>query len=128
MLLELASQFTKLLKKQVVPKVLDPACSPGFYSKFFLVERKDDGFYSPLLTLHSVLQLFKPSSWLAVINLENAYFHGIIQMLSLFQLQGKGASISCLTIWVGYCTPSFHKMYGAMLPSCGLRIAIYFLI
>lgn len=85
----LSEEIKEMLDKKAIEQA-DPT-TPGFYSTFFLVPKKDGGF-RPILNLRplnqfikytkfrmetsaSILQLVSSGDWLASLDLKDAYFH-----------------------------------------------------
>lgn len=87
---QLPDSILGLLEKQAVERVHDP-CSPGFYSRLFLVQKKS-GSWRPVIDLKVfntflvkptfkmetpafIRRSIKPMQWGVSLDLEDAYFH-----------------------------------------------------
>ncbi|XP_078243361.1 uncharacterized protein LOC144587247 [Pogona vitticeps] len=87
----LEEEILTLLQKGAIQKVSSEDVLDGFYSRYFLVPKKDGGlrpildlrslnkFLKPrkfkMVTLESILHLLRQGDWFVVLDLKDAYFH-----------------------------------------------------
>src|SRR4029434_8638212 len=87
----LREEIISLLRKEAISIVLPEEEAAGFYSRYFLVPKKD-GNYRPILDLRvlnkalmllrfrmltprRLVQFIRPNDWFITIDLKDAYFH-----------------------------------------------------
>ncbi len=87
----LGQELSSLLRKEVIEKVHPSQTKSGFYSRYFVVPKKDGGLQPILdlrrlnialrtskfkmLTVKSILSQIQPNDWFVTIDLKDAYFH-----------------------------------------------------
>jgi hypothetical protein len=91
---ELELQVQELLKKEVI-EVVENAHSPGYYSRFFLVEKREKGKWRSILDLsqlnlqiqkekfkmestETIRSYLKKDMWVTSIDLSDAYYHILV--------------------------------------------------
>src|SRR4029434_4633359 len=87
----LREEIVSLLRKEAISVVPPEEAASGFYSRYFLVPKKD-GNYRPILDLRvlnralkqlkfrmltpcRLVQFIRPNDWFITIDLKDAYFH-----------------------------------------------------
>ena len=144
----LQEEIDALLTKRAVEPVREVS-SPGFYSRLFLVKKKN-GKMRPVIdlsslnkflikekfkmeTLSSIKALVRQGDWGASIDLQDAYLHIPIHPSSRkylrFSCQGKLFQFKCLPFGLASAPRVFTKVMetvAAYLRQRGLRVAQYF--
>ena len=144
---DLQDAVDSLLDKQAIEVVSDPG-SPGFYSRLFLVPKKDGGC-RPVIDLkalnqHLLVEKFKmetpasiaaamrPGDWATSIDLKDAYFHILIAPSSRkylrFVVNGTVYQFRALPFGLAPAPQVFTKVMGAVVNYAhrrGIRLHIY---
>ncbi len=133
----LRAEVMNLLVKGAIE--VPPAQSEsGFYSRYFLVPKKDGGLRPILdlrllnhtltkrsfrmITLKQILSQIRPGDWFMSLDLKDAYFHIQVappsQTILEIRIRGGGISIQGPPVWAVPGSPHFYAMYGCgSLPS-----------
>jgi len=145
---QLPDSILGLLEKQAVERVQDP-CSPGFYSRLFLVQKKS-GSWRPVIDL-KVLNTFlvkptfkmetpafirrsiKPMQWGVSLDLEDAFFHVPIhpnyRKYLRFSFRGQVYQFRAMPFGLATAPRVFTKLMaavGAHLRIHGIQLLQYF--
>ena len=131
----LQQEIDSLLRKGAILNVPPKEVNKGFYSRYFLVPKKDGG-YRPILDLRILnktlvkrefrmltsrqLDLFiKPRDWFVTIDLRDAYFHIPIyprhQRFLRFAFRGKAYQFCALLFGLGLAPRVFTKCVEAAI-------------
>lgn len=128
----LAQELKTLLQKQAI-RILPPSdMVGGFYSKYFLVPKRDDGLRPILdlrqvnlylsrrrfkmLTLRQLSQFIRPGDWFTTVDLQDAYFSHSHKTrapeVSSVRLSREGLRIPCTAVRPIPSAMRFHEMHG----------------
>ena len=144
----LRQEVLSLLEKGAIERVPPNEQESGFYSRYFVVPKKDGGL-RPILdlrpinralhkrafrmtTLKQILAQIRPGDWFASVDLKDAYFH--IQIATRhrrflrFALEGTAYQYSVLPFGLALAPRTFSKCVDAALSplrSSGMRILNY---
>ncbi len=120
----LANEITTLMQKKAIVQISTSKQLTGFYSKYFLVPKKDGGLRPILdlrqlnrfikvlpfkmLTTAQILESIEPGEWFASIDLKDAYFHVPICQDRVYQFRVLpfGLSLSPRVFTSGFSSPS----------------------
>ncbi len=128
----LRSEVMTLLEKGVIEKVPPAQSESGFYSRYFLVPKKDGGLRPILeprrlnhalmrrsfrmITLKQILSQIRTGDWFCSLDLKDAYFHIQIappsQTILEIRLRGSGLLIHGPTLWTVSVPPYFYEVHG----------------
>ncbi len=131
------AEVMNLLEKGAIEIVPPAQSESSFYSRYFLVPKKDGGL-RPILDLRLLNQALMKRSfrmiilkqilsqiclgdWFMLLDLKDAYFHIQIappsQTISEIHIQRGGLSIPGPAVWAVPGSPHFYTMHGCSLPS-----------
>ncbi len=137
-----------LLKKGAVVRVQPSELESGFYSRYFVVPKRDGGLCPILdlrpinralckrlfrmITLKQILAQIRPGDWFASVDLKNAYFHIQITLhhkrFLRFAFEGTAYQYSVLPFGLALAPRTFSKCLNAALSplrASGMRILNY---
>ncbi len=134
----LRAEVMNLLEKGAIEIVPPAQSKSGFYSRYFLVPKKD-GDLLPILdlrllnyalmkrlfrliTFKQILSQICPGDWFMSVDLKDAYFHILVappsQTILEICIQRGGISIQCPAVWAVPGSPHLYTMHGCVfLPS-----------
>ncbi|XP_059381433.1 uncharacterized protein LOC132116575, partial [Carassius carassius] len=134
-------EMLALLSKGAIEEVHPSQMESGFYSRYFVVPKKDGGLRPILdlrrlnlalrsskfkmLTVKSILSQIQPNDWFVTIDLKDAYFH--IQIIERhrkflrFALEGKAYQYRVLPFGLALAPRTFSKCMDAALDPLRLR-------
>ncbi|XP_016150619.1 uncharacterized protein [Sinocyclocheilus grahami] len=144
----LSQEIVSLLEKGAIEEILPTQMESGFYSRYFVVPKKDGGF-RPILDLRrlnlvlrvskfkmlmvkSILSQVQSEDWFVTIDLKDAYFHIPIvkrhRKFLRFAFEGKAYQYCVLPIGLALAPRTFTKCMDASLAPLrlqGIRILNY---
>ncbi len=119
-----------LLVKEAIECVPKPDREPGFYSRYFIVPKKDGGlrpildlrhlnhslrrFRFKMLTIPTIVSQIRSEDWFVTIDLKDSYFHvSIIHSHRKFlRFAFGGVPISSSSVWPSSLPSHFHQVHG----------------
>ncbi len=128
----LRSEVMTLLEKGAIEMVPPALSESGFYSRYFLVPKKDGGLRPILdlrrlnhalmrrpfrmITLKQILSQICTGDWFCSLDLKDAYFHIQIappsQTILEIRLRGSGLPVHGPTLWAVSGPPYFYEVHG----------------
>ncbi len=128
----LRSEVMTLLEKGAIEMVPPALSESGFYSRYFLVPKKDGGLRPILdlrrlnhalmrrpfrmITLKQILSQIRTGDWFCSLDLKDAYFHIQIappsQTILEIRLRGSGLPVHGPTLWAVSGPPYFYEVHG----------------
>ncbi len=128
----LRSEVMTLLEKGAIEMVSPALSESGFYSRYFLVPKKDGGLRPILdlrrlnhalmrrpfrmITLKQILSQICTEDWFCSLDLKDAYFHIQIappsQTIFEIRLRGSGLPVHGPTLWAVSGPPYFYEVHG----------------
>ncbi len=144
----LRQEVCNLLEKGAIEKVPPSERESGFYSRYFVIPKRDGGLRPVLdlrpinralgkrpfrmLTLKQILAQIRPGDWFASVDLKDAYFHIQIaphhRRFLRFAFEGTAYQYSVLPFGLALAPRTFSKCMDAVLSplrSSGVRILNY---
>ncbi|CAM4672887.1 unnamed protein product [Leuciscus chuanchicus] len=146
--LVMEQEVMTLLRKGAIERVSPPSRESGFYSRYFIVPKKDGGLRPILdlrqlnrrvqklkfkmLTLKQIVSQIKSEDWFVTIDLKDAYFHVSIhphhRKFLRFAFGGEAYQYRVLPFGLGLSPRTFTKCVDAALAPLrlqGIRILNY---
>ncbi len=128
----LRSEVMTLLEKGAIEMVPPALSESGFYSRYFLVPKKDGGLRPILdlrrlnhalmrrlfrmITLKQILSQIRTGDWFCSLDLKDAYFHIQIaphhRRFLRFAFEGVGLPVHGPTLWAVSGPPYFYEVHG----------------
>ncbi len=124
----LRSEVMTLLEKRAIEMVSPALSESGFYSRYFLVPKKDNGLRPILnlrclnhalmrwpfrmITLKQILSQICTEDWFCSPDLKDAYFHIQMRTILEIRLRGSGLPVHGPTLWAVSAPPYFYEVHG----------------
>ncbi len=128
----LHQELSSLLLKGAIEEVPQSDLEQGFFSRYFLVSKRDGGLQPILdlrrlnlslykgkfkmLTLKTIMSQIRVGDWFVSVDLKDAYFHIQVvrrhRKVPSVRFWREGLSIQSSSLWPGFGAEDVHEMHG----------------
>ncbi len=120
----LHQELSSLLLKGAIEDVPQSDLEQGFFSRYFLVPKRDGGLRThsrsassePLPLQRDIMSQIRVGDWFVSVDLKDAYFHIQVvrrhRKVPSVRFWREGLSIQSSSLWPGFGTEDVHEMHG----------------